>query len=87
MYCSNARLTAHNYDVIRNGKRDFDKGDRVMTHLGPGTVVYKRMAPPSFSEVEVYSVCLDSKKEASEKPPFPTYTGTIVKAEDVRAEE
>lgn len=66
---------------------EFDKGNRVMTHLGPGTVVYKRMKPPTFSEVEVYSVCLDSKKAASEQPPFPTYTGTIVKAEDCKPEK
>lgn len=65
----------------------FDKGDRVMTHLGPGEVVYKRMAPPTYSEVEVYSVRLDSKKAASEQPPFPSYTGTIVKADQVREEK
>lgn len=64
----------------------FDKGDRVMTPGGAGAIVYKRMAPPTYAEVEVYSVCLDSKKAESEKPPFPSYTGTIVKAEDVREE-
>ncbi len=67
--------------------KEFDKGDRVMTHLGPGTVVYKRMKPPTFSEVEVYSVCLDHRKAESEKPPFPSYTGTIIKAEDVKPEK
>ncbi len=66
---------------------EFNKGDRVVTHLGPGEVVYKRMKPPTYSEVEVYSVCLDAKKAASEQPPFPSYTGTIVKAEDVKPEE
>jgi hypothetical protein len=66
---------------------EFDKGDRVMTHLGAGTVVYKRMAPPTYSEVDVYSVCLDARKAASEQPPFPSYTGTIVKAEDVKPEK
>lgn len=62
---------------------DFDKDARVNTPQGPGTVVYKRMAPPTFSQVDVYSVCLDSKKAESEKPPFNTYTGTIFKAEMV----
>ncbi len=66
---------------------EFDKGDRVMTHLGPGTVVYRRMKPPTYGEVEVYSVCLDSKKAQSEQPPFPSYTGTIVKAEEVKPEK
>ncbi len=61
----------------------FDKDARVMTHLGPGTVVYRRMKPPTYSEVEVYSVCLDHKKAESEKPPFNTYTGTIVPADKV----
>jgi len=65
---------------------EFNKGDRVTTHLGPGTVVYKRMKPPTFSEVEVYSVCLDHKKAESEKPPFSSYSGTIVKAEDCQPE-
>ena len=63
----------------------FYKGDRVMTHLGPGTVVYSRMLPPMFEVVDVYSVCLDARKKASEKPPFPSYAGTIVKADDVRS--
>lgn len=66
---------------------EFDKGDRVMTHLGPGSVVYKRMAPPTFSEVEAYSVFLDHKKSESEKPPFPSYTGTIIEAEKVKPEK
>lgn len=65
----------------------FDKGDRVMTPLGPGAVAYRRMAPPTYSEVEVYSVCLDSKKAESEKPPFPSYTGTIFKADQVKEEK
>lgn len=53
----------------------FDKGDRVNTTMGPGTVVYRRLT--EFGEVSAYSVLLDSKKEESEKPPFKTYTGTI----------
>ena len=58
----------------------FDTGDRVMTPHGPGEVVSKRMAPPTFSEVQVYSVCLDSKKGQG------TYTGTIFKADQVKSE-
>lgn len=65
----------------------FDKGNRVITPGGPGEVVYRRMAPPTYAEVDVYSVCLDSKKAESEKPPFPTYTGTIYKAEQVKPEK
>lgn len=71
----------------RKMSKVFDKGDRVMTPGGPGEVVYKRMAPPTYSEVEVYSVCLDAKKAASEQPPFPSYTGTIYKAEMVTEEK
>jgi hypothetical protein len=65
----------------------FDKGDRVMTPGGAGTVVYKRMAPPDFFEVDVYSVCLDTRKAETEKPPFPSYSGTIYKAEMVKPEK
>jgi hypothetical protein len=65
---------------------DFDKGDRVITPQGVGTVVYKRMKPPTFGEVDVYSVCLDHKKAETEQPPFPSYTGTIFKADMVKLE-
>lgn len=58
----------------------YDKGDRVMTPCGPGSIVYKRMAAPTFQEVDVYSVFLDSRKAEMEKPPFPSYSGTIFKA-------
>ena len=61
----------------------FDKGDRVMTPQGPGVVIYRRMAGPDYRNVEAYSVCLDHKKAASEKPPFPSYTGTVFPAEEV----
>ncbi len=64
----------------------FDKGNRVMTNLGPGTVIYKRLKPHT-DEAEVYSVCLDHKKAASELPPFPSYTGTIILAENVTKED
>lgn len=64
----------------------FDKSDRVITPGGPGAVVYRRMAPPTYSEAEAYSVCLDSKKVESEKPPFPSYTGTVYPAGDVKPE-
>jgi hypothetical protein len=65
---------------------EFNKGDRVMTPGGAGSVVYKRMRGPTFSEVDVYSVFLDTKKEECLKPPFPSYTGTIYKAEMVTPE-
>lgn len=58
----------------------YDKGDRVITPHGPGSVVYKRMAPPTFSEVAVYSVKLDSHKGE------PSYSGTIFQAEHVKKE-
>lgn len=65
----------------------FDKGNRVVTPGGPGKIVYRRMAPPTYTEVEVYSVYLDSKKAENEKPPFPSYTGTIYPAAQVRPEK
>lgn len=68
--------------------QQFDKGDRVMTHLGPGTVVSRRMDHlGDINQVACYSVCLDHKKEESEKPPFRTYTGTTIPAENVQQEE
>lgn len=54
------------------------QGSRVRTTQGAGTVAYARMAPPTFSEVEVYSVKLDAELELR-----PTYQGTIFKAADV----
>ena len=58
----------------------FCQGDRVRTPQGDGTVAYARMAPPTFSEVEVYSVKLDAERR-------PTYQGTIFKAADVAKQE
>lgn len=52
----------------------YEKGDRVSTAFGLGTVVSKRMAPPSFAEVDVYSVRLD--KRAAESA---TYEGSILR--------
>jgi hypothetical protein len=61
----------------------FDKDDRVMTTKGAGIVAYRRMRAPEYSEVEAYSIALDDKVEATKHPPFPSYTGTILPAEDV----
>jgi len=58
--------------------KQFDRGDSVMTPLGPGKVAYKRMEPPNYSEVAVYSVNLDTK--ASDWG----YSGTIFKADEVQ---
>jgi hypothetical protein len=63
--------------------KEFDQGDRVMTPCGVGSVVYRRMFG---SEIQAYSVCLDSRKEAMEKPPFPSYTGTIFRPCDLKEE-
>lgn len=57
-----------------------DAGDRVTTPGGPGSVVYRRMAPPSYSEAAVYSVRLDSRAGD------PRYSGTIYPAGQVKAE-
>jgi hypothetical protein len=57
----------------------FDKGDVVITPQGPGTVIYKRMSAPTYATVEVYCVCLDSKKLESA-----SYSGTIYKASQVQ---
>jgi len=64
--------------------KQFDRGDKVMTPLGPGKVNYKRMAAPTYAEAEVYSVLLDDKVEATKHPPYPSYSGTIFPAEDVK---
>lgn len=54
------------------------QGTRVRTPQGSGTVAYARMTPPTFNEVEVYSVKLDAELEHR-----PTYQGTLFKAADV----
>lgn len=63
----------------------FDRGDKVMTPMGPGTVVYRRMASPSYAEVDAYSVALDHKVAEAQKPPFPSYSGTVFPAEQVKS--
>ena len=61
----------------------FERGDRVMTPLGPGTVVSKRMVPPNYCEVQAYSVCLDDKLEESKTYPFKHYNSTVFPAHEV----
>lgn len=61
----------------------FDKGDRVNTPNGPGSVIYKRMAGPDYTRVAMYSVCLDYRKAESEQPPFPNYSGSAFPAEEI----
>lgn len=58
---------------------NFEAKDRVSTPMGPGAVVYKRMAPPTYSEVESYSVVLDARKDQ------PNYHGTIFQASQVQS--
>ena len=59
----------------------FDKGDRVVTPQGAGTVVYKRMAAPNYATVLVYSVALDSKVSNDKEP---NYVGTLYPAKEVQ---
>lgn len=56
----------------------FMQGDRVTTKLGPGSVAYVRMAPPTYSQPEAVSVVLDDRKRR------PGYTGTIFAAAEVK---
>jgi hypothetical protein len=60
----------------------FDRGDRVITPGGTGSIIFKRMKPPTFGEVDVYSVRLDSR---AKEDPF--YSGTIYEAEMVKEEK
>jgi hypothetical protein len=64
----------------------FNMNDRVKTPLGNGTVLWKRMRSTALSEVECYSVRLDTKVAASLQAPFPYYNGTTFPAEEVSAE-
>jgi hypothetical protein len=57
----------------------FDKDDRVMTPQGPGTVKYRRMAPPEYSKPASYSVLLDPEN----RPKVLGYSGTIFAAEKI----
>lgn len=56
----------------------FEKGDRVMTPGGAGTVSFKRMAPPNYSEVAAYSVRLDSRNND------PHYVSSMYSSEEVK---
>jgi hypothetical protein len=60
-------------------KQQFNAGDRVNTPFGPGKVVYKRMAPPTYSQAEAYSVKLDEKADRI------GYSGTMFSADDVES--
>lgn len=60
-------------------KQQFEKGDRVNTPFGPGTIAFKRMAAPTYSEAQAYSVVLDEKADRI------GYTGTMVSADDVES--
>ena len=44
----------------------FNVGDKVMTTKGLGCVVYRRLAPPDFNRVVVYSVKLDGVSHSGE---------------------
>jgi hypothetical protein len=59
----------------------FNKGDRVSTPHGKGTVNYRRMAPPDFYEVDAYSVVMDVKVSAYDSPLL--YSATIYPASQV----
>lgn len=59
---------------------DFYKGQKVNTPLGQGTVAYQRLDLDGRTPY-VVSVVLDSKKDIY------SYTGTILKAEDVKPVE
>lgn len=48
--------------------KQFNIGDRVLTPGGKGRVVYRRMAPPDYSEVAAYSVFLDNVNEQLLRP-------------------
>lgn len=56
----------------------FTKGQRVKTPMGPGSVAYQRMAPPTYSKPQAVSVVLDSKRGKG------NYTGTIFDASKVK---
>ena len=52
-----------------------NKGQRVKTPLGYGTVCYVRMRPPEYREIEAVSVLLEARRNMI------GYSGTIIKAE------
>lgn len=59
----------------------FRSGDRVITPHGPGSVRFVRMAPPTYSKPEAYSVRLDGAERT-----IASYIGTVYRAEEVKAE-
>lgn len=56
----------------------FQKGQRVQTPSGPGTVAYQRMGPPNYSKPIAVSVVLDAKRDK------PGYSGTMFDAKKVK---
>lgn len=62
--------------------KEYRKGDRVMTPMGPGIVNYVRMEAPTFAFPAVYSVRLDNPLPRPEIVDFHNvpYTGTIFDA-------
>lgn len=52
----------------------FEKGQRVNTPLGPGTVAYQRLAAPDYRDAEAVSVVLDDRRDRY------GYTGTLFAA-------
>ena len=54
-----------------------NKGDRVTTPLGTGTVAWLRLAPPLFVAPAAVSVVLDSQRDRR------GYTGTMFPSEKV----
>jgi len=57
----------------------FDKDDEVMTPDGLGTVSFRIMSPPDYTNVQVYSVKLYSKRQMLH------YAGTMYAANEVQA--
>lgn len=57
--------------------KEFDVGERVTTPGGKGTVAFRRMAPPNYSRVMMYSVILDKMRHRS------TYRGTSYQAVEI----
>ena len=58
----------------------FDKGDRVITPIGAGTVRFRIMKSPDYSEVLSYSVKLDYTDEL-------LHVGSMFPAENVSKED
>ncbi len=82
LYASTSLLCSLSNHTTTNKRRDqMNKGDRVETPLGPGTVAYVRMAPPDYADyamVAAVSVVLDHCRET------PGYEGTVFGAANVK---